>query len=166
MRTELSRVETIHFDRNFQLSITVLRFLNRFFFFWGGWWKPQKRWYLFIYNIINILYIYIRFSKNRELWRARNPVNNSVLATFGDWNCGIYVISLHLTAPHCVKNNLCALFTFNFWTSAALQTFFTFFNQKHSKQIEASLPDLPHKKRTANFQKSSNSSWIYSKSNN
>ena len=107
MRTELSRVETIHSDRHSQLSITVLRFLNRFFFL-GGWWTPQKRWYLFI---IYCIYIYIRFSKNRELWRARNPINNSVLATLGDWNCGIYVISLHLTAPHCVKKQpLCAFY--------------------------------------------------------
>ena len=62
MRTELSRVETIHSDRHSQLSITVLRFLNRFFFF-GGVMNATKT-LVFIYNI---LYIYIRFSKNREL---------------------------------------------------------------------------------------------------
>ena len=112
MRTELSRVETIHFDRNFQLSITVLRFLNRFFFFWGGDERHKNAGiYLYIILLTYCIYIYIRFSKNRELWRARNPVNNSVLATFGDWNCGIYVISLHLTAPHCVKKQpLCAFY--------------------------------------------------------
>ena len=28
--------------------------------------------------------VFTRFSKNRRSWRERNPVNNSVLATFGD----------------------------------------------------------------------------------
>ena len=42
------------------------------------------------------------FSKNRKSWRERNPVNNSVLSTFGDKNCGIYAGSCHLTGQNAV----------------------------------------------------------------
>ena len=47
---------------------------NMFFPFWTDllrWWTQK-------------MLVFTRFSKNRRSWRERNPVNNSVWATFGD----------------------------------------------------------------------------------
>ena len=79
-------------------------FLKRCF---GHFWTP-KRWYLrsflpvaapnpcklqhflpFLNRCFALMnakktLVFTRFSKNRRSWRERNPVNNSVLATFGD----------------------------------------------------------------------------------
>ena len=53
--------------------------------------------------------VFTRFSKNRRSWCEPNSVNKSVLATFGDSNCGIYTGSCHLTAQNAVTyNTLCA----------------------------------------------------------
>ena len=49
--------------------------------------------------------VFTRFSKNRRSWCERNSVNKSVLATFGDYNCGISTGSYHLTAQNAVNYN-------------------------------------------------------------
>ena len=84
--------------------------------------------------------IYAFPKKIEDPWRERNPVNNSVLATFGDQNCGIYAGSCQLTAQNAVNYSTCALFMFNFQTrdafTCSLHYIFCILPQETTLQIE------------------------------
>ena len=77
-----------------------------------------------------------RFSKNRGSWRERNLVNYSVLATFGDQNCGIYAGSCHLTARNAVNySTLCAVYV-QFLNARCFHMFFAFFHKKQHCRLK------------------------------
>ena len=72
---------------------------------------------------------YLRvFQKIEEVWCEQNPVNNSVLSTSKDKNCGIYPGSCHLTAQNVVNYGaLCAVYV-QFLNERCFHMFLAFFN--------------------------------------
>ena len=78
---------------------------------------------------------FTRFSKNWRSWCERNPVNNSVVSTFKDKNCGIYAGSCHLTAKNAVNYSTFGAVYVQVLNRRCFHMFLAFFNKKRRYRL-------------------------------